>query len=129
MLKKKELEVSIHCEGPFAPFVYRKLFRFNDAHKTHTALPSICISIDNLESQDDKVELQYVTYYDTLHIIDTIEVKRAKSLSAVFISIIYKSLRHLEDVGYDPLGDILVISAIPIEDQPNHYTLHCSFTD
>lgn len=129
MLKKRELEVSIHCEGPFAPFVYRKLFRFNDAHKKHTALPPIYISIDDIESQEDKVELQYVTYYDTLHIIDTIEIKRAKTLSAGFISIIYKSLLYLEEVGYDPLGDILVISAIPIKDQPNHYTLHCSFTD
>lgn len=129
MLKKTELEVSIHCEGPFTSSIYRRLFRLNDSYRKHTVLPPLWVSIDSHEMQEEKIELQYVTYYDTLHTIRTLEIKRAKTLYSVFVSIIYESLIYLEEIGYDPLGDILVISAIPSEDHPNHYNFHWSFTD
>ena len=128
MLKKTELDVSIHCEGPFSPSVYRRLFRLNRCYQNDVAQSHILISIDDLDTQEEKSELQEVTYYVTRYITLTLEITTEEALYATLVFIINEARMHLDEIGYDPLGDSLIISTTPTEDNPNLYNFKWSFT-
>lgn len=128
MSKKTELDVSIHCEGPFSTSVYRRLFRLNRCYQNDIAHPHILISIDDLDTQEEKSELQEVTYYVTRHIALTLEITTEEALYTALILIINEARMHLDEIGYDPLGDSLIISTTPTEDNPNLYNFKWSFT-
>ena len=66
----------------------------------------------------------YVTRYITL----TLEITTEEALYATLVFIINEARMHLDEIGYDPLGDILIISATPTDDNPSLYNFQWSCT-
>lgn len=127
MYKRYILHISIHCEVPVTPKVYRQLFQYTKKINESKIFPCVRIHIDDFDTQEEMISIQELMYGTVVTTNVPLKIVSSNELFTALITIIELSLEQIHSEQLSHIEYSLIIFVYLKESDNMLYNFKWSF--